>query len=203
MELVGVFALGFIFSFIGSIPPGTINLSVLQLGIEQKIKLAMKFSLAAAIIEYPYAWIAIQFESWITSAPVVLDNFQLITAVVMTLLGILNLWTVGKPTEFFKRIQSSGFRRGIVIAMLNPLAIPFWIGVTAYLKAQGWLQLSSTILLHSYIFGISIGTLMLLTLFAFLANKLAGMLQHSLWLKRIPGITLLVLGVYAFYVYLA
>ncbi|NJN41008.1 MAG: LysE family transporter [Flammeovirgaceae bacterium] len=201
MEYLLVFALGLLFSFIGSIPPGTINLSVLQLGLEQKIRIAMKFTVAAAIIEYPYAWIAVQFEAWITSAPVVLDNFQLITAIVMTVLGILNLWTVSKPTEFYQKFQESGFRRGIVIALLNPLAIPFWIGVTAYLKAQGWLQLSSTGLLHSYIFGISIGTLLLLSLYTFLANKLASMLRHSLWLKRVPGITLLVLGVYAFYIY--
>ena len=201
MDFVLVFVLGLSFSFIGSIPPGTINLSVLQLGLEQKIKIAMKFAVAAAIIEFPYAWIAVQFEAWITSAPVVLDNFQLITAIVMTVLGILNLWTVSKPSEVYEKFQQSGFRRGIVIALLNPLAIPFWIGVTAYLKAQGWLEFSSSGLLYSYIFGISVGTLLLLTLYTFLANKLASMLKHSVWLKRVPGITLLVLGVYAFYNY--
>ena len=201
MDFVLVFVLGLSFSFIGSIPPGTINLSVLQLGLEQKIKIAMKFAVAAAIIEFPYAWIAVQFEAWITSAPVVLDNFQLITAIVMTVLGILNLWTVSKPSEVYEKFQQSGFRRGIVIALLNPLAIPFWIGVTAYLKAQGWLEFSSSGLLYSYIFGISVGTLLLLTLYTFLANKMASMLKHSVWLKRVPGITLLVLGVYAFYNY--
>ena len=52
--IVQVFIAGLIFSFLGSIPPGTMNLAVLQLGLEQKIKTALRFSLAVAIIEYPY-----------------------------------------------------------------------------------------------------------------------------------------------------
>ena len=67
MMLLQVFLIGLVFSFIGSIPPGTLNLAVLQLGMEYKIKTALRFSLAVAIIEYPYAWIAVVFEDWVTS----------------------------------------------------------------------------------------------------------------------------------------
>ncbi|MEQ9413449.1 MAG: hypothetical protein RIF39_06440, partial [Cyclobacteriaceae bacterium] len=65
MEILTVFLLGAFFSFIGSIPPGTLNLSVLQLGLEGKVKTALRFALAVAIIEYPYTWIGVEFESWI------------------------------------------------------------------------------------------------------------------------------------------
>ena len=49
--IVQVFLVGLIISFIGSIPPGTLNLAVLQLGMEQKIKTALRSSLAVSIIE--------------------------------------------------------------------------------------------------------------------------------------------------------
>ncbi|MBK8289970.1 MAG: hypothetical protein IPK96_02445 [Flammeovirgaceae bacterium] len=64
--IIQVFIIGLIFSFLGSIPPGTLNLAVLQLGMEHKIKTALRFSLAVAIIEYPYTWIAVVFEDWVT-----------------------------------------------------------------------------------------------------------------------------------------
>lgn len=82
------------------------------------------------------------------------------------------------------------------------MAIPFWIGVTAYLKAQGWVNLDSGLLLHSYILGTSVGAMILLTLFALLAKRLSGYVQNNRMVKRIPGFTLLILGIYAFIKYL-
>lgn len=202
MEILSVFLIGAFFSFIGSIPPGTLNLSVLQLGLEGKVKTALRFALAVSIIEYPYTWIGVEFESWITSSPMVIDNFQLITAIVMVAIGVLNLWSAEKPTNFSLKFNESGFRRGLILSILNPMAIPFWIGVTAYLKAQGWLDLSTHWLLHSYILGTSVGAMILLTLFALLAKKLARYVKNSKMVKRIPGFTLLALGIYAFIKYL-
>jgi threonine/homoserine/homoserine lactone efflux protein len=202
MMLLQVFLIGLVFSFIGSIPPGTLNLAVLQLGMEYKIKTALRFSLAVAIIEYPYAWIAVVFEDWVTSSPLIIENFQLITAVVMTVLGGFTLWSARKPSEFSVRFNESGFRRGIVLSILNPMAIPFWIGITAFLKAQNWIDLSSQILIHSYVFGTSVGVMILLVLFTFLAKKLAPYVKDHRYVKFVPGLTLLVLGIYAFVKYL-
>ena len=83
MELLWAFFIGALFSFLGSIPPGTLNLSVLQLGLENKVGTALRFASAVAIVEYPYTWIGVQFQYWITSSPMVIENFQLITAVVI------------------------------------------------------------------------------------------------------------------------
>jgi threonine/homoserine/homoserine lactone efflux protein len=203
MIYLQVFLVGAVFSFIGSIPPGTLNLCVLQLGLEKKIGAALRFALAVSIIEYPYTWIGVQFEYWITSSPTVIENFELLTAVVMTLIGILNIWSAQKPTEFATRFNESGFRRGIVLSILNPMAIPFWIGVTAYLKAQGWIDLSNGWKLHAYIFGTSVGAMVLLTLFAFLAHRLSSYVTGNKFVKLLPGLTLLALGVYAFARWLA
>ena len=198
MEIVWVFIVGVVFSFLGSIPPGTLNLSVLQLGLEGKVRTAIRFALAVAIVEYPYTWIAIQFEYWITSSSVVVENFELITAIVMITIGVLNLWSAEKPTSFTTKFNDSGFRRGLILSFLNPMAIPFWIAITAYLKAQGWIDLSNNYLLHAYIFGTSIGAMLLLTLFALLAKRLAAYVKNSKMVKRVPGATLVLLGIYAF-----
>lgn len=202
MTYIQVFLVGVIFSFLGSIPPGTLNLSVLQLGLEKKTAAALRFALAVSIVEYPYTWIAIQFEYWITSSPAVVDNFELITAVVMLVIGVLTLWSVRKPSTLTVRFSESGFRRGIVLSILNPMAIPFWIGVTAYLKAQQWLDLSTTGLLHAYVLGTSVGAMLLLTLFALLAKWLSGYIRNDNIVKLIPGLTILALGIYALFRYL-
>ena len=200
--ILQVFLAGLIFSFLGSIPPGTMNLAILQLGLEHKIKIALRFSIAVAIIEYPYAWIAVAFENWVTSSPMIIENFQLITAIVMTVIGVFTIWSARKPSDFSVKFNQSGFRRGLVLSILNPMAIPFWIGITAYLKAQGWINLSATTLLHSYLLGTSVGVLLLLILFTFLAKRLSHYVSDNKVVKFVPGVTLLVLGLYAFGKYL-
>jgi len=193
-----IFFVGLVTSFLGSVPPGTLNLSVLQLGLEGKTKIAWRFALAVTIIEYPYAWLAIQFEDWITSNPMIEHNFQLITAIVITALGIINLLSARKPSRLIEKFQSSGFRRGLLLSILNPVAIPWWIAWIAYEKAQGWINLSTSYLEHVFVFGSSVGVFILLALFILLSNKLTGYTRQNIWIKLMPGLVLLGLGIYAF-----
>ncbi|HNT51026.1 MAG TPA: LysE family transporter [Cyclobacteriaceae bacterium] len=196
-----VFIIGLIASFIGSIPPGTLNILVLQMGLENKIKTAMRFILAVAIIEYPYAWIAVEFEDLITSSPMVKQNFKLLAAVVMLALGILGLWSARKPSALTVKFQESGFRKGLILSILNPQAIPWWIGVTAYLKVQGWIVLDTPWRLHSYVLGTSVGVLLLLVLLAFMAQKLSRIIKHNRLVALLPGLILTLLGLVALYSY--
>jgi threonine/homoserine/homoserine lactone efflux protein len=202
MGAITSFLLSLSFSFIGTIPPGTLNLSIIQLGLDKKINTAWRFGIAASIVEYPYAWLAVKFEHLITSSPIITDNIQLITAVVMLTVGALTLWSANKPSDLGEKFKSSGFRRGILLGILNPLALPFWVGTTAYLRGQHWIDLSSTLSLHCYLLGASLGALAVFMLFAYLAQRIVSEFQQSHRVKKIPGYILLALGCYAFIKYL-
>lgn len=191
-------AVAFLFSFLGSIPPGTVNLTVLQLGIEGRISTAIKFAFAAALIEYPYGYIAVKFATLISQAPTLTDNFKIITGVVMIGLGVLTLWSSAKPSAISTRFQNSGFRKGLVLGILNPLAIPYWIAITTYLKSQQWIAFRSEWHIHTYLLGIFAGAFVILVLFAYAARKVATLFESREKLKKIPGIVLIVLGIYSF-----
>jgi threonine/homoserine/homoserine lactone efflux protein len=197
MNALIAFLVAFIFSFIGSIPPGTLNLSIIQLGLEHRINVAWRFAIACTIIEIPYAWIAIEFENLIFDSPVVTDYFQLITGAVMIVLGTLNLIMANKPSQLYQRFSDSGFRRGLILGILNPMALPFWIAMTAYLESNEWITLSTTIDKFSYLMGVWLGAFVLLMILAFTAKKVVSQFQGNTLLKKIPGITLLLLGLYA------
>ena len=120
----------------------------------------------------------------------------------MITLGGLNIWPAQKPTVFTEKFQESGFRRGIILSILNPLAMPFWIAVTAYLSVQGWIVLPDNSHLHSYLFGISLGAFALLILVAYLAKRMVLLLKPGSKVKLIPGFVLVALGLYALIEYL-
>ena len=197
------FIISFFFSFVGSCTPGTINLSAVQLGLDKKGRLVRRLAFAAAIMEYIYAWIAVKFEKWLTSQPLVLSNFELIAAIVMTTLGVLSLISVSKPTAFVEKFSNSGFVRGLVLGILNPLSMPYWIGVTAYLKSMHWIDLQSGMQLHSYLAGVSAGVFTLLIVVGFLANKVVSYIEHrKTQLMKFPGMLMIGLGMFAFFRYL-
>ncbi len=196
MSVGAAFLLAFAFSFVGSIPPGTLNISVLQLGLEKNMKAAWYFSLAAALVEYPYGWFAVKFEKIITTSPFIIENFERIGASVMIVLGLLNLFWLKKQRVKKVEAKEYGFAKGLILGILNPLAIPYWIGITAYLKSQHWLKLQSVADLHAYLFGVSLGALAFLILTAYLARKVSAHIEGNTFIKFIPGGTLLVLGFY-------
>ncbi|MEO6313875.1 MAG: LysE family transporter [Chitinophagaceae bacterium] len=197
------FFFSFFFSFTGSLTPGTINLSAVQLGLDKKPHVALRLAAAAAFIEYGYAWLAVKFEAFITASPVVVRNFQLIAAVVMLTLGILAIRAAAQPSAFTQHFNNSGFRRGLALGILNPLAMPFWMGVTAFLKSQHWIDLSTNFQLHSYLAGVSLGVFTLLVSVAYLANKVVTIIQQkSELLKKLPGFIMVALGLFALLRYL-
>lgn len=202
MDVLQNFVLAFAFSFFGSIPPGTINLTVLQLGLERKTAIALRFIVAASILEYPYAWLAVEFEELITGSPFIIQNFKLIGAILLLALGFANLWSARKPTKFIQKFQDSGFRRGLILGLLNPMAMPYWIAITAYLRIEGWITISDGYELHSYLVGIVAGAIVILILISYTAKRIATMLQPGSFIKILPGIIFILLGVYSLYRYL-
>ncbi len=197
MTAITNFLLSFFFSFSGSLTPGTINMTAVQLGLERKTKIIWRLALGAAIMEYVYAFLAVKFESIITSSPVVVKNFHLLAAIVMILLGILNIRSASNPSPLFQKFNDSGFRRGLILGIFNPLAMPYWIAITAYLRSQHWVDFSTPVKLHSFLFGVSAGVFTLLNLVGFFSGKVIVLFQHNTFIKKIPGIILLLFGLYA------
>jgi threonine/homoserine/homoserine lactone efflux protein len=198
MEVLITFAIAFFFSFVGTIPPGTLSLTIIQLGLNQKIDIAWRMAFAAALIEYPYAWVAVEFQEFIIRSVNITNNFHLIAGIVMAGLGILNLWSSVRPSRFTQRFEASGFRKGVILSLLNPLAIPFWMAMTTYLKSYGWIDLSNRFELHAYLMGVSAGTLVLFMLLAFLARMVVAHFKTNGFLQKTPGVVLILLGIYSF-----
>lgn len=203
MDIASTFLVAFAFSFVGTIPPGTLSLTIIQLGLNRRIHAAWRMALAAALIEYPYAWIAVRFQRLLSQSIEFTHNFHLVSSVVMISVGILSLWSAARPTQFACRFEKSGFRRGVVLSLLNPLAIPFWLAMTAYLRSYKWVDLSDDFELHAYLLGVSSGTLVLLLLLASLAQRVIQYFREDSIIKKVPGAILILLGIYSFVRYIS
>ena len=197
MEFLTLFVIGFFFSYVGSIPPGSINISVLQLALKGHTGAATRFAIIASIVEFFYAYIAVKFQQLILSSQVLQDNFKLISAVVLIILGALSLRSGKGQKNWEKKLETSGLRKGFLVSLANPLAIPFWIAITAYLETNSWITLDSSNE-FIYVAGISVGTIFLLMTLVLLGKKASTFfMANQEKAKKVPGFVLLGLGLYS------
>ncbi|MDN5203976.1 LysE family transporter [Fulvivirgaceae bacterium BMA10] len=196
MDILQVFIVGLFFSFLGSIPPGTINISVMQLSLNGQRSSAISFGLGAAFVEFFYAAFAVWLQLFLVSKMDFTITFKVIAAMAMFALGVINLISKKKKLpEQDRDSKRKGFMKGVVISIFNPLAIPFWIAVTTYLQSQNWLALSKGTFWF-YILGISSGTFLLLALLAIIISRLSFSFQNNFIVNKITGFIFLGLGFY-------
>lgn len=194
-----VLVIAIIVSYLGSIPPGTINITSMQLSVQHHHRAAFYFALGASLTELIYAGITVRFQIFLSSRPGFTDNFQVITAIAMIVLGVINLFARTNTQLLIAKAGSlkgrSGFKRGVVLSILNPLTIPFWLTVTAYLQSNHWIQLNG-MLFWWYLLGLASGTFGLLLTVNKLGAKFTSIAENNFLVHKVPGIIFISLGVY-------
>lgn len=169
-----LFGAGLVLSLSGSLPPGLISLSVAQTSILRGYWSAIILGLGAAVAEFFQAWAAVAFADWFLEHPGAAKLFQI--GAIPVFLGLaIYLWFFARPPRAPEAdLPVAPFRqlfRGAVISVFNLLAIPYWVAYAGWLRVNGyWQEGRSHTLLFSL--GVMIGTMIALTLYAWLAQEL-------------------------------
>lgn len=198
--ILEVVLITFIISYLGSIPPGVANVSVMQMAMQNHKRAAVFFSISASLVEFLYAGLTVKFQIFLQRSTQLEAYFQIITAVALVAVGLLNLRN--KSSTGSVKSQDSvrgrdGFKKGIVLGFLNPMTIPFWLMVTAYIQNHDVIPLDG-INYWMYLVGISTGTFALLMTVLWLGNKFTRISDNQLLVHKVPGILLIGLGIYTF-----
>lgn len=182
-------------SLMGSLPPGTLNVSVTTLAFNKGIMAAVEFSIAAILIEMVMVRIAAFAVNKV--AGLFFQLFGLLSAFIIIILGLTTFIASFHPQS--APIPLAGqqpFLSGLFLSLINPFHLPFWIGWTTVLKSKGILKDQY----YLYITGIGFGTAL-----AFIAYILAGSLliqqlgKQQLIINRVLGCFLLAMGLWQFY----
>ena len=102
-----------------------------------------------------------------------------------------------KPSDVEKEFPP--FMKGIMLSMINPLAIPYWLAVSTSLKAAGQLSYDWKHT-HFFICGIVIGTFAALTMYGSLGEVLESKLKRvEKHFNTIIGLVLISLAIFQIY----
>lgn len=187
----------FVVSYLGSIPPGTINVSVMQLAIQKRRRAAIFLAFAASAVEFVYAGFTVQFHILLTANPTLSTYFKIITSIALIGLGLWNIFSKPKSDSvLFKEVKGRhGFMKGVLLGILNPMTIPFWLAITTYLENDGLVSVTG-FCFWLYLIGLTAGTFCLLITVNALGSKFTKVADNRFLVQKVPGMMLLGIGVY-------
>ena len=180
---------------LGTIPFGPINLTVVKTTVDYNAARGSEVALAASFIEILQALIAIWFGMVISSYLESNLLIRLVIALAFIVLALVIFRRKPKPSlSEDTNGEESFFVKGLLIAVLNPQAVPFWIFALAAISQYFMFEYEGIYLL-AFLAGVFAGKLIALNGFVVASNFLKSHLQQSsLWVNRILASVLLFIG---------
>ncbi|HEX3386596.1 MAG TPA: LysE family transporter, partial [Mucilaginibacter sp.] len=120
------FFIGLLVNFVGYIPPGNINLFVVQLVINRNMKDAYKFIIAFACAELVFTFAMMNGADWLAQQVHLETAIDWVMVVLFGSLGTMIWLHRKKPPSTRKRSAGSSIRYGLLLGFVNPMQIPFW-----------------------------------------------------------------------------
>lgn len=194
-----IFCWGMVISFLGSLPPGAINIAALQISIQQGKEAAIIYALGSMLAE------VIVVRSTLSSMKKIISQKRLFILLDILTVGLLAFLTLAC---FYTAVKNSGFesvfptnylppfKTGVLLSLLNPMHIPFWLGWTVVLINKGIITLKTN-QFNWLVIGIGIGTISGFLVFIYTGNYLLRYFrEHQLIISIAAGILLLLITLY-------
>lgn len=132
--------LGVILNLIGYIPPGNINLTVVQITITRGIKQALYFIVAFASVEIMFTFGVMRFVQWLSSEIQLEGIIDVIMILMFGVLGVIT-WRSRKEMPKADYSKKDSIRYGLLLGVINPMQIPYWLFVGTYLISHEWIDI--------------------------------------------------------------
>ncbi len=158
------FFIGLFANFIGYIPPGNINLTLVKIAINRGLRQALLFIISFSCVEFFFTYFIMHAAKWL-SAQVKLDTIiDWVMVILFSVLGTITWIHRKKPPET-NYSEHESIRYGILLGFLNPVQIPFWMITGTYLITHQWI-LTGKLALVIFSFGSAAGAFLCLFLYA-------------------------------------
>jgi threonine/homoserine/homoserine lactone efflux protein len=185
---------GFMLGFMGYLPPGNINLTVVQLSIHHSKNKLWGFMLLVTVMEFIYCLGCLTGLDFLMRQPYLVHILEWSSVFIFAILGLLAFF----HNEDASKVQAlSGYGRGVFATIVNPLQIPFWLVWGVYLSDKLKGELSATALFALITAG---GTVCVLWAYAVGGKKLVEWLKlERKLLDRFIGLLLIGLAIWQLY----
>ncbi len=137
MTLFITLCLGWLVSFLGQLPLGTMSITATQIAVSEGFSAGWKYSVGVAIIEIVYVRLTVSGVAWIVQHHTFFEAVNWLTVALFLTLGTITLVSALKQQGDKKPVLLNNkldrFVLGVTMSALNPAQIPFWFVWSSYL----------------------------------------------------------------------
>lgn len=182
-------------SFVGSLPPGTLNLGVSNYMFHHNLAGAFGFSIAAISAEMLIVRIVLVVIRRLDVLKRFYLFFSFLACIILLLLAFNLLNAAWQMQQFDIVLPFTTLHpvlAGLLLSLINPLHIPFWTGWIALLKSKKILDDQSSSY-NRFVLAIGVGTALAFLLYSTAGNYIINLLrQKQVLLNWLIGIILLI-----------
>jgi len=189
---------GMLVSFLGSLPLGTMNVTVTQISVQRGVTDGFAFAIGSMLIEVLIVRVALVSMKWLAKQHRLFRLLEYVTTSIILFLAIASFVAAYRMTGFASSLPIQTikpFWTGTFLSLTNPLHIPFWLGWSSVLMNKNILK-PSPAQYNWYVVGIGLGTIFGFMVFIYAGNFLVLQIQqHQTLLNCIIGIVLLITAI--------
>ncbi len=162
-------------AFMATVPPGLLNMNAAKTSVEKGKLNGVIFSFGVSSMIMAQAYVAVMISKFLYRNPEVIDLLLKIALGVFAFFAVYFFITAKrKKAEKIKVARPSkknSFFKGMGLAAVNLLTIPYYSGLNAMWNEAGWIkfELNDTI---TFVLAAGMGTFSVLYLYTFYFNKL-------------------------------
>ena len=158
--------------FVGLIPPGLINMTTVRNTIDHGSTAGIRYAGGASIIVFVQASIALVFANYFKAHPELISNLKSVGVLVFFILGTYFFYLASKKLKKLKMSANKNFFiKGMLMSSMNMLSLPFYLGWSSVLQAQGVLTLKQPYIIL-FVLGASGGAFTLFYLYSLFAKTI-------------------------------
>jgi threonine/homoserine/homoserine lactone efflux protein len=193
-----IFLITFFISFVGSIHPGPLNLSVIETTLQKGFYSALLLVFGGVIPEIIYGYLAVEGVMIFEKYPLIFKVMQWAVVPILLFLGIQQIIASRKPKQTLKPLKpSQGAIKGFLLSISNPQLLPYWIVIIINYQNYNFLRISELSDKLFFVLGTSGGAFALNYVYAYIANRqkerIFKYLNESLF-EQIIGWTFVLMG---------
>jgi threonine/homoserine/homoserine lactone efflux protein len=144
LHYITLFALTFLAAAVATLPPGLLNMNAAKISVERGKKFGIYFSLACSLVIFIEALGAAAFSKYLFEHPETINHI-LVGALLIFIVLFFYFWKKSNRdlTELAPS-SSNSFLKGISLALLNVLTLPFYAGLHAALQSSKIARLATS-----------------------------------------------------------
>ncbi len=162
-------------AFMATVPPGLLNMNAAKTSVEKGKKNGVIFSLGVSSMIMLQAYIAVHISKFLYRNPEIIDYLLKAAIAVFAFFAVYFFFNAKRARkQKLKEVNLSkknSFYKGLLLAALNLLTIPYYSGLNAMWNEAGWIKFEIWDT-ATFILAAGLGTFSVLYLYTFYFNKL-------------------------------